>query len=216
MSCLVTSLSALLCFVPAIVAAGAPAADTPAAGKSRTLIFREDWRETPAAIPVSQEHVGNKRLRLRRHGPGADLIKKSHHVEIPGDPFYVWSGMCDKRWAVTLEKKNTLVDLTQGKIRLRTRQSGNNRLYLVLGLTDDTWLVSQRGIAATPDWHRPTVDLAKQKWRTLDIKKIVAGKPVSSPNLAAVRHIGWTDLSVGRGSGSSTRVDWIEVHGQAH
>jgi len=212
---LVASFSALLCVVPVVVAADDPAAVLPAADTSRTLIFREDWREIPAAIPVSQEHVGNKHLRLHRHGPGANLIKKSHHAEIPGDPFYIWSGMCDKRWAITLEKKNALVHLTQGKIRLRTRQSGDNRLYLVLGLASDKWLVSEQGIAATADWHQPTIDLAKQKWRTLDIKKIVAGESVSSPNLAAVRHIGWTDLSVGRGSGNSTRVDWIEVHSHA-
>jgi hypothetical protein len=35
------------------------------------LFFREDWKEIPAATPVTQEHVVNKELILGLYGPGA-------------------------------------------------------------------------------------------------------------------------------------------------
>ena len=41
------------------------------------LAFREDWKETPAATPVTQAHVANPDLLLTVHGPGADLVKKA-------------------------------------------------------------------------------------------------------------------------------------------
>ena len=50
------------------------------------LYFRENWKKIPAEVPVTQQHVQNPELILERHGPGASLIKESHHDEIPGDP----------------------------------------------------------------------------------------------------------------------------------
>src|SRR3972149_540547 len=40
------------------------------------LLFREDWKESPAATPVTQEHVSNPDLILARHGPGEAQVKK--------------------------------------------------------------------------------------------------------------------------------------------
>jgi hypothetical protein len=57
-----------------------------------TLFFREDWKESPPATPVTQEHVGNPDLILGRHGPGQAQIRKSHHDQPADDPYYVWSG----------------------------------------------------------------------------------------------------------------------------
>src|SRR4051812_8645260 len=51
------------------------------------LLFREDWKETPAATPVTQEHVTNPDLVVTRLGPGEALIKKSHHDKPADDPF---------------------------------------------------------------------------------------------------------------------------------
>ena len=60
------------------------------------LAFREDFTETPAEIPINQSHLSNQSLTLALHGPGKDVIKKSHHDKPLDDPFYVWSGYCAK------------------------------------------------------------------------------------------------------------------------
>ena len=176
------------------------------------LFFREDWKEIPAQVPVTQEHVQNPDLILSLHGPAGDLLKKSHHDV---DPYYIWSGLCKSRWALTLQKKNSLVDLlSHGCIRWRTKQSGPNTLKVILGLADGTWLVSNTGFGKTTDWQEFSVDIADLKWHLLDIDTIEAGWPVKAPNLQRVRSIGWTDLSTGGGSNACTRVDWIEVYGK--
>jgi hypothetical protein len=46
------------------------------------LLYREDWKELPAAIPASQEHVSNPNLLIERYGPGKEQIKKSHHDQL--------------------------------------------------------------------------------------------------------------------------------------
>lgn len=180
------------------------------------LFFREDWREIPAQIPVTQDHVQHSQLLVTRHGPDADAIKKSHHDNIPNDPWYIWSGNCrNGRWALSLRHEHSLVDLSQGQIRWRTKQSGPHILKVVLELDDGAWLVSDQGFGATPDWHVFTVDLATLKWLELDIQTIQAGAAVKTPNLKRVRSIGWSDLMVGGSSPACTRVDWIEVYGRA-
>lgn len=206
------------------VFAGLIYAETPSThNDSANLFFREDWQETPEQIPVTQEHVSNSELIMTRHGSTADLIKKSHHDNIPGDPWYIWSGMCRQgRWAISLRKQNALVDLsTGGRIRWRVKQSGPNVLKVILELNDGTWLVSDRGFGETPDWHVFTLDLDQLerngigiKWHELDITTIEAGPEIAKPDLSQVRSIGWTDLTVGNVSKGCTRVDWIEVSGK--
>ncbi|MCA9212449.1 MAG: hypothetical protein KDB27_05260 [Planctomycetales bacterium] len=213
----------ILCLAcTAHVFVGSAIADSPTATDDTNVFFREDWRETPAQIPVTQDHVQNDQLIVTRHGPNADLIKKSHHDEIPNDPWYVWSGMCRKgRWAVSLRRKDALVNLAEeGRIRWRVKQSGPNVLKVILELDDGTWLVSDRGFGETPDWHVFTLDFdrlkkngAGIKWLELNIDTIEAGKRVAKPDLTRVRSIGWTDLTVGKISKGCTRVDWIEVNG---
>ncbi len=207
----------------AFVLVGSAYAEPPSTlDDSANLFFREDWQETPEQIPVTQEHVSNDELTMTKHGPGADMIKKSHHDNIPNDPWYIWSGMCRKgRWAISLQKKGSLVDLSKGgKIRWRVKQSGENVLKLILELNDGTWLVSDRGFGETPDWHVFILDLdqleknaSSIKWHKLDIVTIEAGRKVAKPDLTKVRSIGWTDLTLGKVSKGCTRVDWIEVNG---
>jgi hypothetical protein len=55
--------------------------------ESPALFFREDWKETPAEMPVTQAHVANPDLLLALYGPGQHGIKKSNHPQIPNDPF---------------------------------------------------------------------------------------------------------------------------------
>src|SRR5207253_8985014 len=127
-----TNLTLKVSFVPALPSGAAWLALTCGlafAQERPGLLFREDWKETPAATPVTQEHVVNPNLIVTRYGPGEALIKKSHHDKPADDPFYIWSGDTKQNWAVTLRQKNAFIDLTgQSKIRLRAKQTGFRQL----------------------------------------------------------------------------------------
>ena len=68
------------------------------------LFFREDWTETPPNLPVTNADLTNQELIVSRWGPGASVIKKSFHDNKPGDPYYIWSGLCPGTWALSLRK----------------------------------------------------------------------------------------------------------------
>jgi hypothetical protein len=179
-----------------------------------SLFFREDWQETPAALPITQEHVANENLILHLLGPGKN-IKKSHHDKPADDPFYVWSGECSGNWAVALEHKKACVDLTgQAKIKWRSKQSGLRRLHIILKLPDGSWIVSDQYENASKDWRVREFNVSDIKWYKLDIENIVEGKPVDNPDLGTVEQIGFTDLMRGGKSHACSRVDWIEVYGR--
>ncbi len=177
------------------------------------LFFREDWKETPAATPVTQEHVANPDVLLALYGPGKDGIKKSHHDKPADDPFYVWSGTCPANWAVTLRHKTLNADLTgQAKIRWRSEQAGFRRLRIILKLADGTWLVSDASDGPSNDWREHEFIMRNIRWRRLDIKNVVEQRWADNPNLASVEEIGFTDLMPGGGSDACSRLDWIEVY----
>lgn len=184
------------------------AADSPA--------FREDWKEIPWALPVTQEHVANPSLTLELHGPGRDGIKKSNHEHIKNDPFYIWSGMCKKKWALSLSHRESLIDLSaeSAQVRWRSRQSGDRKLHLILRLPGDRWLISDEADPASEDWHEFELSPAKLHWRQLDITTITPGEQVDAPDLSRVDAVGFTDLAPGKGSKVSSRLDWIEVYGK--
>lgn len=177
------------------------------------LYFREDWKETPPETPVAQTHVNNGNLVLDLHGPGREMIKKSHHDTPLNDPYYIWSGQCEGTWALTLTKRGSLVDLTQGYVRWRTKNF-ERILRVVVGLDDGSWLVGYRGSGETPDWHDFYIDLTKVDWRTFDIDTVTVGEKVDKPDLSRVRSVGFTDLEKGGQSDSCSRLDWIEVFGR--
>ncbi|MBK8884951.1 MAG: hypothetical protein IPN67_22165 [Bacteroidales bacterium] len=179
------------------------------------LFFREDWKEIPAATPVTQAHVLSKDLILGLYGPGCDSIKKSHHEAPSDDPFYIWSGLCLGNWAVTLKNPKSFVDLSSyGKILWRSKQSGTRCLHLVLKLADGTWLVSSQGDCISKDWRITEFNMADISWYTLNIKSVIEVKPVTDPDLSKVDEIGFTDLMTGGASDACSRLDWIEVYGK--
>jgi hypothetical protein len=180
------------------------------------LFFREDWKETPAATPVTQEHVANQNLLVSLYGPGKEGLKKSHHEKPADDPFYIWTGTCPANCALTLQHKNSDVDLTgQSKIVWRSKQAGFRQLRIVLRLADGKWLVSDLYDDASADWRVREFNVGDIHWRALDIKTVVEGAWVEKPDLSKVREIGWTDLMPGGQSIACSRVDWIEVYGKA-
>ena len=90
--------------------------------------------ETPAATPITQEHLANPKVTIALYGPGREGVKKSHHDTPTDDPFYVWAGPCNGTWGIPLGEKSSNVALTgQAKIRWRTKQSGFRRLHLFIG-----------------------------------------------------------------------------------
>lgn len=190
-------------------AAALPGQDRPGS------FFREDWKQTPAALPIAQDHVANPELVLSLHGPGKTAIKKSHHDTPADDPYYVWSGECPANWAVSLRHRSALVDLTGlAKIRWRTKQSGYRQLRLLVKLAGGPWLVSDQSDGPSTDWRVREFNVGDLRWRKLDIDRIVESDWVEKPDLSRVEEIGFTDLMRGGGTPASSRVDWIEVYGR--
>src|SRR4051812_28579905 len=179
------------------------------------LLFREDFKETPAATPITQEHLTNPKVLLAVYGPGREGAKKSHHDTPADDPFYVWDGTCAGNCGVTLREAASFVDLTgQAKIRWRTKQTGFRRLHLIVKLASGTWLVSDAAdMGPSADWRESEVVIADVQWRALDVKTLVEGNVVRAPDLSRVDEIGWSTLMTGGGTPASSRVDWIEVYG---
>lgn len=178
------------------------------------LFFREEWKEIPAEIPLSQKHVANRDLMVHLYGPGCDSIKKSHHETPVDDPYYVWSGLCTQNWMVTLQHKSKNVDLTGfSKIVWRTKQAGLRQLRVVLKNAEGLWLISSQSDCSSKDWHTTEFNLQDMTWYRLDPETIVEIGPVTDPNLKNITEIGFTDLMPGGKSASCSRLDWIEVYG---
>jgi len=180
-----------------------------------SLFFREDWKEIPAATPVTQQHVSNSDLLLNLYGPGCDSIRKSHHDKPVDDPYYIWSGLCQGNWAVSLKSKTSYADLSiYSKIVWRSKQVGFRELHIILKLVDGTWLVSDKCDESSKDWRIFEFNLADINWYKLDIKNVIEGQPVPNPDLSKVDEIGFTDLMRGGQSIACSRLDWIEVYGK--
>jgi hypothetical protein len=179
------------------------------------LFFREDFKETPAATPITQEHLANPRLLLALYGPGRDGMKKSHHDTPVDDPYYIWDGTCAGNCAATLRDPSAYADLTGlAKIRWRTRQSGYRALHLVVK-TAAGWFVSDLAEGDSLDWRETEIPMQGIRWRKLDIATLVEGAPVDRPDLSRVEEIGWSTLMTGGNTPASSRVDWIEVYARA-
>lgn len=183
-----------------------------------SLLFREDWKETPAALPVTAEHVAHPDLTLHLHGPGQAGIKKSNHAEPLDDPFYIWSGECvSGNWAVSLEYQPGPFDLTgQAKVRWRSKQSGFRQLHIIIQTASGDWLVADQGDPASHDWRVREFNIIDLVWRKLNIDTVTEAHPViAQPDLAHVTHIGFTDLMIGGKSRACSRLDWIEVYARS-
>jgi len=180
------------------------------------LLFREDWKEIPAATPVTQEHVSNPDLVMTRHGPSEAQIRKSHHDTPADDPYYIWSGEAERNWAISLRSRTSVLDLSgPAKIRWRAKQTGFRQLRVILKLADGKWLVSDQFDDESTDWRIREFNIPDLRWRVLDIKRVSEGKWEPKPDLGRVEEIGWTDLVAGGGTPASSRVDWIEVYARA-
>lgn len=179
------------------------------------LFFREDWKETPAEIPLSHNHLSNENLVVDLYGKGRDSLKKSHHDKPIDDPFYVWSGLCTENWMVTLKHKTHNVDLSGfAKIKLRTKQSGLRLLRIVIKNSNNKWFVSDISIGASNDWMISEINIQDINWYHLDSQNIIETGKTETINLKNIEEIGFTDLMPGGKSKACSRIDWIEVYGK--
>jgi hypothetical protein len=179
------------------------------------LFFREDFKETPAATPITKDHLSSPNLLLALYGPGKDGVKKSHHDKPADDPYYVWDGTCEGNCAATLRDKASYADLTGlAKIHWRTMQSGFRRLHIILKTGAGTWLVSDPAVGASTDWQESESVVKDLHWRQLDIRTLVEGALVDHPDLSRIDEIGWSTLMTGGASAACSRVDWIAVYGR--
>jgi hypothetical protein len=205
---------ALLLLLKALVVAGTFSVSLGHAQRP-DLLFREDWKEIPAELPVNQNHVANPDLILHLHGASPDLIKKSNHDKPADDPYYIWSGRSvASNWAVSLEPKSGPFDLTgQAKVRWRAKQSGFRILRIIVQLENNEWLVSDVGDGPSDDWREREFVMANIKWRKLNMELIVEEHPVvTDADLSRVKQIGFTDLMTRGNSRACSRLDWIEVY----
>ena len=65
------------------------------------------------------------------------------------------------------------------------------------------------------DWQVFNVKMSILTWRSFNPYKIEAGNSIEKPDLQKVKYIGWTDLTIGKGSNACTRLDWLEVYGKS-
>jgi hypothetical protein len=203
------------------------------------LFFREGWngRNTPGFLPLNKGDVGNPNLELQLYGPGANGPARDPEntlnvtIQGPGrgnvDPealSFIWSGMAEGNWAVTLKHKDSYVDLTRpgSKIRWRSWQDGAVQvLRPVLKLADGTYVLGLQGSGTTADFETTDLIMADMRWVDFDPDRVLdRGNRDSSfgyakPDLRQVDEIGFTTLSRGggHGVGISAHVDWIEVYG---
>ena len=180
------------------------------------MFLREDFKETPAATPITQDHLSSQNLRLALYGPGKAGMKKSHHDKPADDPYYVWDGTCEGKCGISLRENGNYADLTGlAKIHWRTKQSGFRRLHLILKLADGDWLVSSPLESASTDWLETECAIADMRWHRLNIATLVEGAVVEHPDLSRVDEIGWSTLMTGGGTPASSRVDWIALYARA-
>jgi len=211
-----------------------PAQNAPAqAPKTTTLLFRETFKGrapgAPAEIPLTTEHALNSNLELKLYGPGSKaasdhesglLLNNLADPVAGGDVSYVWSGVTEGNWAVTLKDKDNYLDLTgPARVRWRVRMRGFHDLRPVIKLADGTMLAADYEETESTYWRETEfyfVDIPR--WRALDPALIVGSNDAAwktNVNLSTVDEIGFTDLArgAGHGQGGNSGVDWIEVHG---
>jgi hypothetical protein len=202
--------------LPAAILALNAQSGKPADAGRPPLFFREDFRETPAATPITQEHIQSPGLMLGLYGPGKAGMKKSHHDTPADDPFYIWDGTCEGNCAASLRNPEAYVDLRGlAKIRWRTKQAGFRSLHILLKLANGTWLVSDQADGSSTDWREREFAVADIRWRQIDMRTVVEGAWVEHPDLSRVEEIGWSALMTGGNSAACSRLDWIEVYGRA-
>ncbi len=178
------------------------------------LFFKETWKQAPGNVPVTQEYVTNPDLKLNLYGTG----KEDFGVTSEGNVPHIWTGLCATSCALTLSKKDSLVDLTgKAKIRWSLKTSGFHDVRPVLKLADGTYLIGDHTDADTFDYRESEFFLSEVHWMKIDMPKVqTKGTLLDKVDLSKVEEVGFADLmpGSGHGNGGYSDVAWIEVYGK--
>jgi hypothetical protein len=201
------------------------------------LFFREGWdvNKPTGVVPLTQEFVADPKLQMHLYGPGTmgkdaestlnvNVRNPAGRTASDDGSNFIWSGMSEGNWAVTLSHRDSYVDLSrpQAKIRWRSWQDGSVQvLRPVLKLADGTYVLGIQGSGPTADYETTDLMMATMKWvdfdpvRVLDRGNQKSSFGVTTPDLSRVDEVGFTTLSRGggHGVGVAAHVDWIEVYG---
>lgn len=202
--------------------------------KTVSLVFRETFKGKAPGAPASRaltvQDAANPNLELKLYGPGANakpdhesglLLNEGADEAKPGELMsFIWTGVTEGNWVVTLKDKNNYLDLTgPAKIRWRVRPRSFHVLRPVIKLADGTMMVGDYGEIGSTYWRENEFFLVDiPRWRAMNPATADMGRDTAwktSVDLNRVDEIGFTDLSGGAGHGAegNSALDWIEVHG---
>jgi hypothetical protein len=190
------------------------------------LIFREAWTRAPQAQPILQANLGNQDLVLHTYGDGTNIRKTFHTTED-----YTYTGETITNWALTVSDPKNYWDLVRdGKVMLRTRNSGMRVTRVVIKTADGQYFVSEEGSPDSNVWMDREYVLSNLKWWTLLVtdtptNPITVRKPdpnrqpivpqaPGQPDLSRVEEIGFTDLMPGGWIPSTSRVHSWALYGR--
>jgi hypothetical protein len=178
------------------------------------LFFKETWKDGPGNVPMTQAFVTNPDLQLNMYG----VTKEDFGVTSEGGVPHIWTGLCASSCALTLNHKDSFVDLTgKAKIRWALKTSGFHEVRPVLKLADGTYLIGDHVDADTFDYRESEFYLSEVHWLKLDMPKVqTKGTLLDKVDLSKVDAIGFADLTPGSGHGTGgySDVSWIEVYGK--
>jgi hypothetical protein len=185
------------------------------------LVFKEEWKQTPAGGEhgLVAEDVSNPNLDFKVYGVKPEELLVTGTTGDEGNPVHAWTGTCSAACAVTLKDKTHFVDLTGlAKIRWVYKVSGFHQVRPVVKLADGTLLVGDHADDVRTDWRLSEFNISEVKWIRLDPDKVqTKGDVVANPDLSKVDEVGFVDLIAGSGHGAGGWVDvgQIEVYGKA-
>jgi hypothetical protein len=191
------------------------------------LLFHEAWTRAPLAQPMLQDNLGNKHLSLHIYG-NPDEVRKTFHP----DEDYTYTGETVANWALTVSDKASYWDLSRdGRIRLRTRNSGYRFLHVVIKTADGKYFVSEEGSGESTAWIETDYVLSDLHWRTLlmtdtptnasnrrapDAKRVpIVATAKATPDVSKVEEVGFSDLMPGGWIPATSRVNAFWLYGKA-
>jgi len=188
------------------------------------LIFEEGWGDFPMAEPITHDNLSNQDLELHIYGD-SDHIRASNH----NPDFYTYTGETITNWALTLRDPENSYDLSNGKMMLRTRNTGFRKTHIVIKTLDGQWFASEEGNPESSVWIAREYGLADMHWRVLLMtdtptnasnqrEPIADHVPVvplgpGEPDLTQVDEIGYSDLIPGGWIPGTSRVKTFAVYG---
>lgn len=211
---------------PSVAGRGAGGGGRGGGGEAASLIFREAWTRAPQAQPILQANLGNQDLVLHTYGDSANIRKTFHTTED-----YTYTGETVTNWALTVSDPKNYWDLARdGKVMLRTRNSGMRVTRIVIKTADGRYFVSEEGSPDSNVWMDREYVLSSLKWWTLlmtdtPTNPITVRKPDASrqpivpqapgqPDLSRVDEVGFTDLMPGGWIPSTSRVHSWALYGR--